>query len=51
MVGPKVLATLSETPTLQGYNDGLTTLPVDDDYYSPRCDTSLCCVLKVVVFG
>ncbi|KAK9916495.1 hypothetical protein WJX75_003327 [Coccomyxa subellipsoidea] len=36
VVGPKVLATLSETPTLQGYNDGLTTLPGDDEYYSPR---------------
>ncbi|CAL8466910.1 g6446 [Coccomyxa elongata] len=36
VVGPKVLAALAEAPTLQGYNDGLTTLPADDEYYSPR---------------
>lgn len=36
VVGPKVLETLAETPTLEGYNDGLTTLPIDDDIYEPR---------------
>jgi transaldolase len=36
VVGPKVLATLAETPTLQGYNDGLTMLPGEDDLYDPK---------------
>lgn len=35
VVSPKVLLSLSETPTLQGYNDGLHAGPDTDGYAAP----------------
>ncbi|CAL5225633.1 g8489 [Coccomyxa viridis] len=41
VVGPKVLATLKDSQTLQGYNDGLTSLPQEDEYAEPRLSPEL----------